>query len=423
VATVLWLSDGGSSTGFAHVTHHIGERLARDYGHDIHCLAVNYRGDYFPSILEPEKPTFLKLYNPTQLSGGDTYGTSRIVELLGKLIETPGSDLDVVVILNDPNVMLDLLFENVYDKERYLLQSRPILYYVPVDGTNLPRMWTEVVSKVSNVVAMSKWGQQFFDPSKMVYHGVDPEHYWPVKEKPITLPNGTVCRTKRDCKEAFGINGDSFVIGRIDSNSGRKDWPAFLNAVMPLMEKHRDIELFMHTQTKQMAHGLDIPIMLARWPDVDGQRIHTPGLYTRYSGWPTSAMNGLINAFDIFVTTSRGEGFGLSNAQSLACGVPVVAQNVSANPEVIGPGGVLIEPLERLITVPAGQDMWLADIGAFSREIEHLYEARGVVRKLGEAGTEHVRKSFSWDVAAAKFDAYIKGLSQTASPEEVSTDG
>jgi len=424
VATVLWLSDAGCATGFGHVTHHIGERLVRDYGHDIHVLAVNHRGDYYPSILEPDRQTYLKLYNPTQLLASDTYGTSRIQELLGKLIEAPGGDLDAVVILNDPNVLLDLLFENAYDPQRALLQSRPILYYAPVDGTNLPAMWSDVVPKVTNVVAMSKWGQQFFTPSKMVYHGVDPNHYWSVKDKPITLSNGSLLRTKREAKRAFGFSEDSFVIGRIDSNSGRKDYPAFLKAVMPLMQKHKDIELFMHTQTVQMQHGVHIPVMLGRWPDVDKERIHTPGNYTRYSGWPTQDMNGLINAFDIFVTTSRGEGFGLSNAQSLACGVPVVAQNVSANPEVIGPGGVLIEPLERLITVPAGQDMWLADINAFSREIEHLYEARGVVRKLGEAGKEHVRKSFSWDVAAAKFHDYITGLSTAASPvQEVETHG
>ena len=423
MATILWISDGGCATGFGHVTHHIGERLVRDYGHDIHVLATNYRGDYFPSILEPEKPTYLKLYNPTQLSPTDIYGSSRIMELLGKLIETPGSDLDCVVILNDPNVLLNLLYDNVYDKELFLLRSRPILYYAPVDGTNLPQLWTDVVPKVTNVVAMSKWGQQFFQPSQLVYHGVDPDHYWPVKEKPITLSNGTVCRSKKDLKQAFGFKPDSFVIGRIDSNSGRKDYPAFLKAIMPLMKRHKDIELYMHTQTVQMQHGVNIPVLLGRWPDVDAERVHTPGMYSRYSGWPTQDMNGLINAWDLSVTTSRGEGFGLSNAQSLACGVPVVAQNVSANPEVIGPGGVLIEPLERLITVPAGQDMWLADINAFSREIEHLYEARGVIRKLGEAGREHVRKSFSRDVAASRFHDYIGGLSQTASPEEVETHG
>ena len=35
MARVLWLGDAGCHTGFGRVTHAIGERLVRDYGHDI----------------------------------------------------------------------------------------------------------------------------------------------------------------------------------------------------------------------------------------------------------------------------------------------------------------------------------------------------------------------------------------------------
>jgi hypothetical protein len=91
--------------------------------------------------------------------------------------------------------------------------------------------WADMIPKLTNVVAMSKWGQQFYQPSRLVYHGVDPDHFWPVKEKPITLSTGEVLRTKRDAKKAFGFNPDSFVIGRIDSNSGRKDYPALVKAL------------------------------------------------------------------------------------------------------------------------------------------------------------------------------------------------
>ena len=414
MSRILWLSDGGCTTGFGHVTHHIGERLVRDYGHDIHVIATNHRGDYFPSILEPEKPSYLKLYNPTQLDTNDTYGTSRFVELLGALGETkPG--LDCVVVLNDPYILLQFLYDNPHDPNRYLLQYRPILNYTPVDGINLPPQWIELLPKVTNVVAMSKWGQQFYDPSKLVYHGVDPDHYWPIREKPITLSTGEVLRTKKDAKKAFGLNPDSFVIGRIDSNSGRKDYPALVKALAPVMARHKDIEVWFHTQASQMQHGVNLGVLWSRFPEVDMARVKTPDLYSRFIGWPTQDMNGLMNAFDIFVSTSRGEGCGLSNLQSIACGVPVVAQNVSAIPEYVGPGGVLIEPLDRLITVPAGHDTWLADIDAFSREIEHLYEARGVVRKLGEAGREHAR-GFSWDIAASKFHSYITGLSNSQAP-------
>lgn len=419
MARLLWLSDAGCTTGFGNVTHQIGERLVRDFGHDIHVIAVNHRGDDYPSILDPSLKTPLRLYMPTQLLAKDTYGTTRFVELLGKLGETdPG--LDAVVILNDPQIILSFLFDNAYDKERVLLQYRPILSYVPCDGTNLPKLWTEMIPKLTNVVAMSKWGQDHYSPSKLVYHGVDTEIFYPVGERPITLPDGTVLRTKRECKQFFGFKPDGFVIGRVDKNSGRKDMGALLSAVMPLMERDTSIELYIHAAASEMAHGINIPVMLSRWPTVESSRVFLPDVYSSFIGRSQAEMNALYNAFDVFVSTSRGEGFGMTLSESLACSVPVIAQNVSAIPEVVGPGGILLEP-ERLLTVPSGEDVWLANIGAFSEAIANIHESRGARRKLGEAGKEHVRKSFSWDVAAAKFHEYISGLSQAASPtEEVS---
>src|SRR5512139_3294772 len=128
MSRILWLGDGGCHTGFGRVTHSIGERLVRDYGHDIHVLAVNHLGDSFPSILDPSQQTLLKLYMASKNGKVDIYGATRILEMLRMLGQSePG--LDAVVILQDPQVILQLLFENTYDPERYLLQYRPILTY------------------------------------------------------------------------------------------------------------------------------------------------------------------------------------------------------------------------------------------------------------------------------------------------------
>ena len=422
MSRLLWLGDGGCHTGFGRVTHSIGERLVRDYGHDIHVLAVNHLGDSFPSILDPTQQTPLKLYMASQNSKVDIYGALRILEMLRKLGQSePG--LDAVVMLNDPQVILQLLFENPADPERMLLQYRPILSYVPCDGTNLPPVWKEVLPQVTNVVAMSQWGASQYEPSKLAYHGVDTDKLWPVREKPIKTSTGEVLRTKKDCKRAFGMDPDAFVIGRVDKNSGRKDYGSLLRAVGPLMQRHKDIQLYLHCAQSELGTGINIPLTASRWLEDDevGSRIHQPAFHNTFIGWPEEDMNALYNAFDVFVSTSRGEGFGLTLAEAAACAVPVIAQNVSAIPEVVGPGGILIEPSGVMVTVPSGEDVWMSDVNAFSEAIEHLHQAGGTRRKLGEAGLEHVRKSFSWDVAAAKFHEYISGLTSPA--KEVLTHG
>jgi hypothetical protein len=40
MSKILWIGDAGCNTGFAKVTHSIGERLVTKYGHDIHVVAI-----------------------------------------------------------------------------------------------------------------------------------------------------------------------------------------------------------------------------------------------------------------------------------------------------------------------------------------------------------------------------------------------
>ncbi|MER3437020.1 MAG: hypothetical protein C4346_05125 [Chloroflexota bacterium] len=46
----------------------------------------------------------------------------------------------------------------------------------------------------------------------------------------------------------------------------------------------------------------------------------------------------------LYVTPSRYEGFGLTVLEAMACGVPTIAANRSSLPEVVGEGGILVEP-------------------------------------------------------------------------------
>jgi glycosyltransferase involved in cell wall biosynthesis len=406
---ILWLGDAGCHTGFARVTHAIGERLVANYDHEIHVLAVNYLGDGFDSSINPGRPTELRLYRPNTIVESDMHGRARFVELLGKI------EPDVVVILNDPAIILRHLFGNKYDEQRILLRYRPLMAYVPCDGVNLPPAWPKVLGDVTKLVTMSAWGQSQYPGSEMVYHGVDHDQFWPVHERPIRVSSGDVLRTKRDCKRAFGFDPSGFLALRVDKNSGRKDFPATWKALVPVMRRYSDIQVHFHCEPSAAHSGVDLPVLYTREPTLAKDRFFGPDLHNSFQGWPVADLNALYNAADIFVTTSRGEGFGLTIAEALACGVPVIAQNVSAIPEVVGPGGILIEP-ERLITVPSGEDMWLPDIASFSQAIERLYRSAGARRDLGEAGTEHVRKSFNWDTAAAHFNDLIKEL---GSPEAV----
>lgn len=59
---------------------------------------------------------------------------------------------------------------------------------------------------------------------------------------------------------------------------------------------------------------------------------------------PDEDLPRLYNAADVFVLPSFYEGFGLPALEAMSCGTPVIASNRASLPEVVGDGGVLVNP-------------------------------------------------------------------------------
>jgi glycosyltransferase involved in cell wall biosynthesis len=394
------VGDAGTHSGFATVTHNIAERLMVDHGHDISVLAVNHRGDFWP--------TPLKLYPANLKVPTDVQGFSRYVELLAATVP------DAVVFVNDPHVVLHALLDNKYDSEHIFWQGfetggsfykPPILAYLPVDGYDSPKSWDILKQRVTRI-AMTKFGQTAMPEAPVIWHGVDTSVFKPMD--------------KREAKKIIGYDPDRFLVLRVDKNSIRKDYPATWKAMRPLLRKYRDIDLHYHCLPRAF-DGHDLRASMFNDEDVRDRVNFSPNI-DGFRGWPDEQLAVLYNAADLFVSTSWGEGFGLTPLQAMACGTPVVAQNCSAITEVVGPGGVVVEPAGR-ITTPMGQDQCLPDIDGFTREIEHLYLAGGVRRKLAKAAIEHASQ-FSWDIAATRINdilerEVVNAVSERSRPTEI----
>jgi glycosyltransferase involved in cell wall biosynthesis len=394
---VLFISDAGCHTGFGRVTHSIGDRLVETFGHEINVLAINHRGDPWD--------TSMQLWPAMLRAPGDIYGLARVIELLEKTMP------EVVVIVNDQEVVLKYLFQNKFDPSRILLNFAPILTYTPVDGINNPPAWNVLGDYVTRV-AMTKFGQDLLPASELIYHGVDTELYRPVSDKrPIITSGGEVITSKRDAKRALGYDPEGFLVLRVDRNSSRKNFPDTWKALVPVVRNHKDIQVHFHCQAR--GDYFAFPNILSREPDVANQFFFPDEQsHNTFMGWPDNDLAVLYNAADVFVSTAWSEGFGLTIAEAMACGIPVIAQNCSAITEVVGPGGVLIEPLTT-ITAPTGQDQWIPNVGLFTEAIEKLYLSKGARRDLGHKAREHVVANFSWDTAASQFNDLIERLAST----------
>ena len=101
------------------------------------------------------------------------------------------------------------------------------------------------------------------------------------------------------------------------------------------------------------------------------------------------------NAAELFVYPSLYEGFGLPPLEAMACGTPVVSSKVSSLPEVVGPGGLLVDP---------------TDTVALASAMERLLTDRDAHDRIAAAGLAQA-KTFSWPEAARRtVDSYRRAL-------------
>lgn len=99
----------------------------------------------------------------------------------------------------------------------------------------------------------------------------------------------------------------------------------------------------------------------------------------------------------LFTLVSLYEGFGLPILEAMACGTPVIGSNTTATAEVIGDGGIQVDP---------------TDSSAITAAIDHLLQNPAMMQALVERGNRWHHR-FSWRTAAEQtIQIYQKALSQ-----------
>ena len=93
-------------------------------------------------------------------------------------------------------------------------------------------------------------------------------------------------------------------------------------------------------------------------------------------------------AADVFCLPSLQEGFGIAYLEAMAAGLPVVALDAAAAPEVVGDAGLLLPP--------PGDEAALADA------LIHLLMNQEAREELGRRGVERAA-AYAWRAVAARF--------------------
>jgi glycosyltransferase involved in cell wall biosynthesis len=198
-----------------------------------------------------------------------------------------------------------------------------------------------------------------FDPKKIhvIYNGIDLQNF--------PGAPGDATGTISDTSNRMG----AFVIGHVGRFVRQKGQYLLLEAVSKLKGRGVSFQL-------RIAGAGKLEATLRQ--EVSGKGLDTEVVFTGFA----HDIKAFMEDIDVFVLPSLWEGFGYVLVEAMACGKPVVAFNISSNPEIVvnGQTGFLVPPF---------------DTDAMAGRLEQLASDLKLGKQLGLAGSQRVRQHFS----------------------------
>lgn len=365
---LLWVGDAGVPSGFAKATHAILETLRHEY--EVTVLGMNYQGDphQFPYEIYAAAP------------GGDTFGIGRLIFMCDKV------QPDMIVIQQDGwNIPY-------YTKQLKRFPEHaniPVVGAIAVDGKNFQGQWLDGLSLAifwtefaRNEAEQGGWK----GPSAVIPLGVDLNLFQPRDKHDA--------RSRKLPKEL----DDAFIVGNVNRNQHRKRLDLTIKYFAEWVKQFSidDAYLYLHIAPTGDT-GSDVR-QLARYYGI-GHRLATAEPMTFY-GDTEDQMVDTFNCFDVQVSTTQGEGFGLTTFEGMACGVPQIVPDWSALGELCKDASLLVPCTSTAIGPPYENVIGgVADEEQFITTLQSIYDkepsARSMVSYLGTKRVSEDR--FRWE--------------------------
>ncbi|MCF8011058.1 MAG: glycosyltransferase family 4 protein [Clostridiales bacterium] len=300
----------------------------------------------------------------------------------------------------EPDIIMTLADPWAVEPLPKIIDHFPVYWigYFPVDGKPLPKKWAELINKMNKIVVISKFARNAVHqllPDReieVLYHGVDSNKYRPYREE--------------DIKKGRELNGwqDKFVVLNVNRNQIRKQIPLTIKAFAKFARDKDDVLLVLRMHASERV-GWDLPELLERF-NLQGKATiidAPPG-----KGIPEEQLIDLYNLADIHVSTTSGEGFGLTTLEAMSCGVPVIITDCSNSRELIQSEKQLIKVKEMIIS-HGNIEQAYADSDDLADKLEYFYYHRDELKMLGNQEREFAVNT-TWDHARKELMRIIKNV-------------
>lgn len=345
---------GTIRSGIGNYTYHLTTRLKDKTGYSVSAIA------YDDTPLVPGLPTIIPYYPIVRYN---SIVWSRVISLQTKRF----SDLDIVHNPGHYPLMKKMgrrMVSTIHDLTPVIHPAWHQIHRVISSKLLFPKLIRDsdrIIADSHNTKKDIMWYYGINDEKISVIHLGASEQYQPLAP-----------RYAEDVREKYHLDFPFLLfVGTLEP---RKNLPTLLKAFAQVKEKNRSVKLVIAGQ-KGWNYS-DIFTTIAHL------HIEKEVVFLNYV--THDDLPALYNAAEVFVYPSLYEGFGLPPLEAMQCGIPVITSDTSSLPEIMGDGGIMVNPF---------------DTGAFAEKISLLLEddrerKENIRYNLARAGM------FSWDRCA-----------------------
>lgn len=274
----------------------------------------------------------------------------------------------------------------------------PWMPWFPVEHEPIPERTLARAKKAKYPVTYSLFGQRECEKAGLkahyIPHGVDTNVFVP--------------GNKREAKKKLGLDEDTFLVSMVAANlayPSRKSFPEAIQGFKAFHESHPEAILYLHTNVDPLPipgkDGINIVKLIEAVGLPKGSYIFMDQYVGNVLGYPDTYMADMYRATDVLLMPSMAEGFGIPAVEAQACGTPVIVNDFSSMPEIVG-NGLVIQPLQKWWS-PLHSWNVVADIGAIARGLNILY-SRSQSEKDSDAarGVAFVKGNYDWATTVEK---------------------
>lgn len=387
---LFWGDNPHGITGFGKVIKNVIRQVYDNEKYKIDVLGISYLGDPYKADNYNGKDLMYDVYTPFEVGKQmDLYGAGKLQTFLAS------GKVDILFILQDTFIARNIM-KKIVELRTKLTNKFVIIYYYPIDcGWVYPDWITDAVSVADIPVCYTNFGKAVsarHDPKlrnmDVIYHGTDKNMYKPWPDS-----------MRSQIKQSFWGQGfdKKFIVLNVNRNQPRKDLNRTF-AVFAELKKHvPEAYLFCLSNPADIGGNIiDVALQYGLKWGVDWMS-PDPTKYNPMLGIPEEQIVTMYNTADVCISTTLGEGWGLSLTEAMACGCPVVFPENTSITEIIGKDD------ERGTLVLSGNDGNRICLGPqdnnLSRPLTDIMDMAGVLEDIAkdpEKYREKARAAVSW---------------------------